>query len=158
MTYDRRVAYTLQRTQFVPRPLEEVFGFFSDARNLEFITPQWLNFRILTKGPIEIVPGTLLDYRLKWHGLPIAWRTEIVSWNPPRSFVDMQVRGPHRLWHHRHSFSAVDGGTAMVDTVNYELPLGLLGRIAHGLGVRRDLERVFDYRMKVVGERFGAPI
>ena len=148
--------YTLKREQLVPRPLEEVFEFFSDARNLESITPPWLNFQILTKGPIEIVPGTLLDYRLKWHGLPIAWRTKIVTWNPPRSFVDVQVRGPYRLWHHTHSFTTVDGGTKMVDTVNYELPLGFLGRMAYGLGVRRDLERVFDYRSKMVGERFPA--
>ncbi|MEO8371626.1 MAG: SRPBCC family protein [Candidatus Solibacter sp.] len=146
--------HTLKREQFVPRPLEEVFEFFSDAQNLEFITPPWLNFQILAKGPIEISVGTLLDYRLKWHGFPIAWRTKIVSWNPPRSFVDVQLRGPYRLWHHTHSFAAVDGGTTMMDTVNYELPFGSLGNIAHGLGVRRDLERVFDYRMKVVGERF----
>ena len=148
--------YTLKREQFVPRPLEEVFEFFSDARNLEFITPQWLNFQVLTPQPIEIERGTLLDYRLKWHGVPIAWRTKIVGWNPPRSFVDVQLRGPYRLWHHTHAFAAVSGGTQMVDTVNYELPLGFLGSIAHEMGVRRDLERVFDYRMKVIAERFPA--
>jgi ligand-binding SRPBCC domain-containing protein len=148
--------YTLKREQFVARPLDEVFEFFSDARNLEIITPPWLNFQILTPGQIEIVPGTLLDYRLKWHGLPLAWRTKIVGWNPPRSFVDVQLRGPYRLWHHTHTFAAVSGGTHMVDTVNYELPLGFLGSLAHELGVRRDLERVFDYRMKVVAERFPA--
>jgi len=148
--------YTLKREQLVPRPLEEVFEFFSDARNLEFITPRWLNFQVLTPQPIEIVHGTLLDYRLKWHGVPIAWRTKIVGWNPPRSFVDVQLRGPYRLWHHTHSFAAASGGTQMVDTVNYELPLGFLGSIAHELGVRRDLERVFDYRMKVIAERFPA--
>ena len=148
--------YTLKREQFVPRPLEEVFEFFSDARNLEYITPPWLNFQILTPSPIEIVPGTLLDYRLRWHGLPIAWRTKIVGWNPPRSFVDVQLKGPYRLWHHTHSFAAVSGGTNMVDVVNYELPLGFLGSIAHRLGVRRDLERVFDYRMKIIAQRFPA--
>ena len=148
--------HTLKREQVVPRPLDEVFQFFSDARNLEIITPAWLNFQILTPGPIEIAPGSLLDYRLKWHGLPIAWQTKIVGWNPPRSFVDVQLRGPYKLWHHTHSFAAVEGGTKMVDTVNYELPLGFLGDIAYRLGVRRDLERVFDYRMKVIAERFPA--
>lgn len=146
--------YTLKREQFVPRPLEEVFEFFSDARNLEKITPSWLNFQILTPSPIELAAGKLLDYRLKWHGLPIAWRTRIVAWNPPRSFVDIQLRGPYRMWHHTHSFTPVSGGTKVEDTVNYELPLGFLGGIAHRLGVQRDLERVFDYRMKVIAERF----
>jgi ligand-binding SRPBCC domain-containing protein len=73
--------YTLKRDQFVPRPLKEVFDFFSNAANLEKITPAWLNFQILAKGPIHIQPGTLLNYRLKWHGLPIRWVTEIIDWN-----------------------------------------------------------------------------
>ena len=63
--------YTLRREQVVPRPLEEVFEFFSDARNLQKITPPWLNFQVLTAGPIDVQAGTLLDYRLKWHGLGI---------------------------------------------------------------------------------------
>ena len=148
--------YTLKREQFVPRPLEEVFEFFSDARNLQVITPPWLNFQILTRGPIHVEAGTLLDYRLKWHGLPIAWQTKIITWNPPRSFVDLQLRGPYKLWHHTHTFAAVPGGTQMTDVVNYELPLGFMGAIAHRLRVRSDLERVFDYRMKVIAERFPA--
>lgn len=146
--------YTLKREQFVRRGLREVFEFFSDARNLEVMTPPWLNFRILTPSPIEISAGTLLDYRLKWHGVPIAWQTKIVEWNPPRSFVDVQVRGPYKLWHHTHVFEAVDGGTKMADTVEYELPLGFLGGIAHAVGVQRDLEHVFDYRRKVVEAHF----
>ena len=146
--------HTLRREQLVERPLEEVFEFFSDARNLEAITPQWLNFQILTPGPIEIHAGTLLDYRLRWHGLPIQWRTEIEAWNPPYGFTDVQLKGPYKLWHHTHSFAAEAGGTRMVDVVRYELPLGVLGEIAHVVNVRRELEQVFDYRVKVIGERF----
>ncbi len=146
--------YTLRREQVVARPLEEVFGFFSDARNLQKITPPWLNFQILTAEPIDIQPGTLLEYRLKWHGLGIRWRTRIVTWNPPHVFVDEQIRGPYRLWHHTHTFTAEGGGTRMVDEVNYELPLGILGAIAHRLAVRRDLERVFDYRQRVIASLF----
>jgi ligand-binding SRPBCC domain-containing protein len=149
--------YTLRREQFVPRPLEEVFEFFSNAANLQKITPQWLNFQILTPGPIDIRPGTLLDYRLKWHGFPIKWRTEIVTWNPPRAFTDVQIRGPYRSWHHTHTFSAEPGGTRMVDVVNYELPLGILGAIAHRIGVRRDLEGVFEYRRQVIASLFPPP-
>jgi hypothetical protein len=146
--------YTLRREQVVPRPLEEVFEFFSDARNLRKITPPWLNFQVLTAGPIDLHPGTLLDYRLKWHGLSIRWRTRIVSWNPPGAFVDEQIRGPYRMWHHSHKFTAEVGGTRMVDVVNYQLPLGILGAIAHRLAVRRDLERVFDYRRQVIASLF----
>lgn len=148
--------YTLRREQMVPRPLEEVFGFFSDARNLQKITPPWLNFQILTPEPIDIQPGTLLEYRLKWHGLGIRWRTRIVTWNPPRVFTDEQVRGPYRLWHHTHTFTAESGGTRMVDVVNYQLPLGILGAIAHRFAVRRDLERVFDYRQQAIASAFGS--
>ena len=142
--------YTLRREQLVPRPLEEVFGFFSDARNLQKITPPWLNFQILTAEPIDIQPGTLLDYRLKWHGFGIRWRTRIVTWNPPHAFTDEQIRGPYRLWNHTHTFTTEAGGTRMVDAVNYQLPLGILGAIAHRLAVRRDLERVFDYRRRAI--------
>lgn len=128
--------------------------FFSDAGNLQKITPHWLSFQIPTAGPIDIRPGTLLDYRLKWHGFPVKWRTEIVTWNPPRVFTDVQIRGPYRLWHHTHTFTAEAGGTRMADVVNYELPLGVLGAIAHRFGVRRDLEQVFDYRQQVIASLF----
>lgn len=142
--------YTLRREQLLPRPLEEVFGFFSDARNLQKITPRWLNFQIVTPGPIEIRPATLLDYRLKWHGFPILWRTRIETWDPPREFTDVQIRGPYTLWHHTHTFTAAAGGTRMVDVVRYQLPLGILGAMAHRCAVRRDLERVFDFRERAV--------
>jgi ligand-binding SRPBCC domain-containing protein len=121
---------------------------------LQKITPQWLNFQILTPGPIDIRPGTLLDYRLKWHGISIGWRTRIVTWNPPHSFTDVQIRGPYRAWHHTHTFTAETGGTRMVDVVNYELPLGILGALAHKFGVRRDLEGVFDYRRQIIASLF----
>jgi ligand-binding SRPBCC domain-containing protein len=91
---------------------------------------------------------------LKWHGFPVAWRTRIVAWDPPHSFTDLQLRGPYRLWRHTHGFTPVEGGTRMEDLVQYELPFGLLGTLAHGLGVRRDLERVFDYRMNMIADRF----
>jgi len=146
--------YTLRREQFIARPLQEVFDFFSDAANLGKITPSWLNFQILTAGLIEIRPGTLLNYRLKWHGLPIRWTTEIVAWNPPHLFTDVQLRGPYKLWHHTHTFTEEPGGTRMLDVVRYELPFGPLGALAHKLTVRRDLQQVFDYRQKVLATIF----
>jgi ligand-binding SRPBCC domain-containing protein len=146
--------YSLRREQFIPGPLEEVFHFFSDAANLQAITPAFLDFQILTPRPIEIQQGTLLDYKLKWHGIPISWKTRIIEWNPPHGFVDVQLKGPYKLWRHAHAFSSVNGGTSMLDSLDYELPFGILGQIAHDLKVRRDLEGIFDYRRQQIARIF----
>jgi ligand-binding SRPBCC domain-containing protein len=145
------VPHQLHRELWIPQPVGEVFDFFSRAGNLERITPPWLRFRMLTAGPIEMRAGTLLDYRLRIHGLPVRWRTRIESWNPPHSFVDVQERGPYRLWRHTHRFREERGGTAMTDDVEYELPLGILGAIAHRLMVARDVESIFDFRAERIG-------
>src|SRR4051812_36446234 len=111
--------YTLSAEQWLPRPRNEVFSFFADARNLEALTPPWLKFEVLTPSPIEMRPGALIDYRIRVHGLPIRWRTEITEWNPPHSFADVQLNGPYTLWHHKHSFHERDSGTLCVDEVRY---------------------------------------
>ena len=95
-------------------------------------------------------PGALIEYRLRLHGVPISWRTTIAVWDPPRRFVDVQLSGPYRLWHHTHQFSPHAEGTEMRDLVRYALPLGALGRVAGGAFVRRDLERIFDFRRDAV--------
>jgi ligand-binding SRPBCC domain-containing protein len=143
--------FLLHREQRLPGSPEEVFPFFADAGNLEAITPPWLGFRIVTPRPIEMRPGALIEYRLRLHGLPLRWRTRIEEWVPSERFVDRQLSGPYRLWHHTHSFRPhPEGGTVMTDTVRYALPLGPLGSLAHALLVRRDLERIFDYRAEAV--------
>lgn len=148
-------AHTLERRQRVEGEADAVFAFFADAHNLERITPPWLRFRVVTGGAIEMRAGTLLEYRLRLHGVPVRWLTRIEVWEPPRRFVDVQVRGPYRLWHHTHSFEPDDGdGLAMTDRVRYALPLGPLGRLAHGAFVRRDLERIFDFRQASVARAF----
>lgn len=139
----------------MPRPLNEVFEFFSDARNLEVLTPAWLKFEILTPAPITISAGVHIQYRLSWHGLPLRWTTEITRWNPPHDFEDIQLSGPYKLWHHTHRFRALNGGTQMTDMVEYALPFGLLGRIAHALQVRRNVAKIFDYRYDRIRELFG---
>ena len=146
--------HTLRREQLVPRPIDEVFPFFADTCNLEAITPSWLNFKILTPRPIHMRAGIHLDYRLKWHGFPLAWKTEILAWSPPHTFTDVQLRGPYTLWHHVHTFFPDASGTRMVDVVNYQLPLGPLGDLVHAAFVRRDLDRVFDYRARVIASLF----
>src|ERR1700733_3595287 len=138
--------YTLRRKQWVPHPIQEVFTFFSDARNLEALTPSWLRFQILTPGSIAIASGTKIDYRLRWHALSLRWTTEIVQWDPPYSFEDIQLSGPYRSWHHIHGFEEITGGTRLTDIVHYSMPFGLLGRLAHALNVRRNVEQIFDYR------------
>jgi ligand-binding SRPBCC domain-containing protein len=148
--------YTLEREQFLPSPPDETFAFFGDALNLEAITPPWLHFRVVTTAPLAMDAGTLIEYRLRLHGLPIRWLTRIEAWEPGRRFVDVQLRGPYRLWHHTHTFTPHDGGTLMRDRVRYALPLGLLGRVARTALVRRDLDRIFDFRREAVGARFGS--
>lgn len=146
--------YLIERKQWVAATVDEVFAFFSDAANLERLTPPWLRFRIETPWPIEMGTGAIIDYRIDWRVVPIRWRTEIVAWTPPRGFVDVQRRGPYKMWQHTHTFTPVDGGTLLGDTVRYSLPLGPLGRLAHWLAVRRDVERVFDYRESQVAKLF----
>jgi len=144
--------HTLRREQWLPLPLAEVFAFFSDARNLGEITPPWLEFRILTPGPIRMAAGARIRYRLSWHGLPINWTTEIRRWDPPYGFVDVQLQGPYQLWHHAHRFESHGGGTRMTDVVRYRLPLGVIGKAVHLLKVRRDIEEIFDYRRHRIRE------
>lgn len=139
-------------------PPERAFDFYGDARNLEPLTPPWLRFEVTTPTPIEMGAGTLLDYRLRLHGVPVRWRTLIESWEPPHRFLDVQVRGPYSLWEHTHTFEPVgDGATTIRDRVRYAIPFGPLGAIAHALFVRRDLARIFDYRQRAVAERMRLP-
>ncbi len=139
------------------RPPAEAFAFFADASGLEAITPPWLAFRVVTPAPIEMRRGTLIDYRLRLHGVPVRWRTRIERWEPSERFVDVQVAGPYRLWHHTHEFEPDgEGGTVIRDTVRYALPLGPLGALAHILFVRLDLVRIFDFRRDAVERLLGA--
>jgi ligand-binding SRPBCC domain-containing protein len=146
------VVHVLERDQLIPRGRDEVFAFFADALNLEAITPAWLGFRVVTPEPIEMTAGTLIEYRLKLHGLRVNWLTQIEVWEPGRRFVDTQLRGPYRLWRHTHTFEDHPDGTRVRDSVSYEIPAGPLGELAHRLFVRRDLERIFDHRHSAVAE------
>jgi len=137
--------HTLTRTQLLAHPVGEVFPFFADALNLERITPPLLRFEVVTPGPIEMRVGALIEYRLRLHGLKVDWLTRIEEWEPGVRFVDSQLAGPYRLWHHTHTFEEHDEGTLMRDVVRYALPAWPLGELALPL-VRRDLARIFDYR------------
>jgi ligand-binding SRPBCC domain-containing protein len=135
--------------QWLPLPPERVFPFFADAFKLELITPPMLRFRVLTPAPIEMRAGTVIDYQLKLHGIPVRWRSEITLWEPPHRFVDQQRRGPYRFWRHEHSFADVDGGTLARDQVEYAVRGGAF---IDKLLVAPDLKKIFEYRKDRLAE------
>ncbi|MEA2298518.1 MAG: hypothetical protein QOF77_1454 [Solirubrobacteraceae bacterium] len=150
--------HVLHRQQCLPGSPPEVFAFFADAFNLEALTPPLLRFEVLTPGPIEMAAGARIGYRLRVHGVPLRWLTEIGEWSPPHRFVDTQLRGPYRLWHHTHEFeSLAGGGTLMRDTVRYRPALWPLGELAMPV-VRRDLEAIFDFRRDAVARLLGGGV
>ena len=138
----------------MPRKLDEVFSFFARAENLEVLTPDWVHFKILDVAPQPVQEGTLIHYALRVRGLPLRWTSEIVDWDPPNRFVDLQLRGPYKLWRHTHRFIAVGDATRIVDEVLYQLPLGVLGRVARRLFVQRDLEKIFAFREAKIRDLF----
>lgn len=146
--------HRLEQTQLVPAPIGRVFEFFSTAENLERLTPDFLSFRILTPLPIEMKTGQYIEYQIELGGVPMRWLTEIREWQPGERFVDVQLRGPYKTWHHLHEFREVSGGTEMRDVVDYELPLGPLGEVVHWVAVKRTLSRIFAFRRQAVGRAF----
>jgi len=141
--------HLLEREQRLPFVLDDVFSFFAAAENLERLTPALLGFEVVNAEPIEMRVGAIIQYRLKLHGLPVDWLTRIDEWEPGVRFVDQQLVGPYRLWHHTHTFEAQGDETVMRDTVRYAMPMWPLGELAMPL-VRRDLKQIFDYRRDTV--------
>ena len=147
-----RGGFVLACEMTFPLERDELFPFFADAGNLERITPPQLRFRILTPRPIEMAEGTLIDYRLRIRGVPVRWRSEIAAWEPPCRFVDRQLVGPYRWWHHEHLFLPHPQGTLVRDVVHYGVPGG---RLVHGLLVRRELAGIFEFRSETLRSIFG---
>jgi ligand-binding SRPBCC domain-containing protein len=147
--------HLLEREQMLHAPVDRVFEFFSEARNLERITPGWLHFEVQTPAPITMAAGTEIRYRLRIRGVPLRWISRIELWERNAAFVDVQLSGPYRLWHHRHEFTAVGENTLVRDRVHYALPFGVAGELAHLALVRRDLDRIFDHRHSAVAGAIG---
>jgi ligand-binding SRPBCC domain-containing protein len=150
------IVHTLHREVWLPKPLRQVFNFFSRTENLEKISPLWIRFRILTRPPIRMKQGAVFRYALQVRGIPFRWLTQIERWDPPHDFIDVQVTGPYKVWRHTHRFLPVDGGTSVIDIVQYSLPFGALGRLVHRVQVARDVERIFDYRNERIQQLFAA--
>jgi ligand-binding SRPBCC domain-containing protein len=143
--------HSFETEMWLKRPLDEVFAFFSDARNLERITPPWVRFEILTPGEIPLRAGALIDYRIRVHGVPLRWQSEVTVWEPGRRFVDEQRRGPYRLWVHEHLFVPKNEGTLITDNVKYAVPGG---PIVNKLFVAGDVAKIFEYRKRRLEEIF----
>ena len=143
--------FLFQSEIWLPKPREEIFPFFADAANLEKLTPPLLRFEILSPQPIPMKAGTLIDYRLRVHGVPLKWRTRISVWEPPFRFVDEQLSGPYRQWIHEHRFEEENGGTLCVDTVRYAV---WGGAFVNALVVKRDVAKIFAYRNTRLREIF----
>ena len=149
--------YTLDTRMTAPVSVREAFAVFQDPYNLARTTPPWLHFQVTSKERVTMRRGAEITYRIRWMGFPIAWRTLITEYDPPCGFVDEQAAGPYVLWRHRHTFAAGDAGTLVADHVDYILPLGWLGRLAHRLLVRRQLEAIFAYRRAALARMWNSP-
>lgn len=137
--------FTLRREIVLSATRAEVFSFFADAHNLDRITPAFLRFRVLSSRFIAMELGTRIEYALRLHGIPLRWESEIAAWEPPCRFVDLQIRGPYRWWHHEHRFEDLGDSTRVIDEVEYACHGG---RLVHSFFVKRDLERIFEFRQK----------
>jgi ligand-binding SRPBCC domain-containing protein len=150
------VYYELTDQFVVAADLAQAWRFFGSAENLPLITPPWLAFTIDMKSPLPpIEQDSVLDYTIKWFGVPIKWRTRIIAWSPPRQFIDLQLRGPYALWHHQHVFEQTDEGVRCLDRIIYQLPVPGVRRVVHAVAVKRQLIEIFQYRRKVIGEHLG---
>ncbi len=146
----RRALHRLEQHQLFPLDQAQVFRFFEEPANLARITPPSLGFRMASDQPVVMREGAVIDYTIRWLSFRLQWRTEITRYQPPLEFVDEQTKGPYAFWRHTHRFVPVPGGTEMSDLVEYALPFGVFGRLAHALLVQRQLREIFDYRRIMV--------
>jgi ligand-binding SRPBCC domain-containing protein len=148
-------AHEVECEQWLPRSPEEVFPFFSEPFNLERITPDFLGFQVVGISTDKLQEGTRIEYKLRIRGIPVRWQSAIERWSPNRCFVDRQIKGPYKSWHHTHEFEAHAGGTVVRDRIRYEVPLGAVGALMGDRWVARDVARIFEYRRERLRAIFG---
>ncbi|HOK14279.1 MAG TPA: SRPBCC family protein [Candidatus Kapabacteria bacterium] len=143
------------RKQVLKTNIKECWDFFSNPKNLSVITPREMNFVILTELPEEIYPGLIIQYKVSpLLSIRMDWVTEITQVNKPFFFVDEQRFGPYKFWHHQHIFKEVDGGIEMTDIVHYRIPFGIAGKVFGNWLVKKQLNKIFDYRTQKMFDIF----
>ena len=145
--------YRLTQHTFFDEPLDSVVDFFNTPENLEKLTPSFLSFKILTPAPILMHNGAVFDYEIRLFGIKMVWQSIISNYDPPHGFVDIQLKGPYQFWHHKHSFIKHTEYVEVIDDVHYSVGYGILGRIAHALFIRKQLEAIFNYRKSIFSNR-----
>jgi len=146
--------FKLRYSQTINANMDEVFSFFSNPENLSILTPEKLNFRILSPTPILMKEGQIIDYTIKLLGFNVRWRTIITEYNGKNKFVDQQLKGPYSMWNHTHEFKDLCGSIDMIDTISYVMPFGILGQIVNKVLVKKDLDKIFKYRQKAIIKYF----
>jgi uncharacterized protein (TIGR01777 family) len=146
--------HELNMEQWIPQPIDEAFAFFKEAKNLEKITPDEMNFKVLNQSTEKIQEGTIINYGLSVRKIPMRWKSKITNWKPELHFSDVQLKGPYDYWVHRHEFEEKNGGTLIKDHVRYKVPFNLAGDLIANRFIRNDLEKIFTYRQKKINEMF----
>ena len=154
MKPDRDEGFYFQQKMIIEKPLKEVFGFFSNAENLQRITPPKLQFKILTSLPVSMTKGTLIDYQIKLFKVPFKWKTEITEWNPPYRFIDIQRKGPYRQWIHTHKFEQTEHGVLVTDMVHYKLWGSVFNGLINRWFVRPQVSNIFEFRRRALSNIF----
>lgn len=148
--------YQLHSKQRLPISLEEAWDFLSSPANLKRITPEHMGFHILSGADRPMFPGQIIQYKVSpFPGYATKWVTEITHVKEGEYFVDEQRFGPYALWHHKHFLKSVDHGVEMEDIIDYKIPFGILGQLAHPILVKKQLKQIFAYREKKLIELFG---
>lgn len=147
--------YTLHDSQKLPVSAEKLMIFFSVPENLARITPESMEFKVVSSTTRPIEEGTVLEYRVKKFGSYRKWKSYIREWKPGDYFVDVQQEGPFKHWEHKHILKPIEGGTEVIDELQYEVPFGIFGKIGHSLLLRNDIIKSFNYRKKKMEELFG---
>ena len=145
----------LEFEQVLPISLEEAWSFFSSPSNLNLITPEDMDFKILDVLPAHIYQGLMIRYKIKpMFNIPLDWITEITEVKDKVYFIDEQRKGPYRTWHHEHHFKEVDGGVLMTDKLSYDIGMSFIGTLAGKLWVDKQVQKIFAYRRKKLSELF----
>lgn len=148
--------HSLRTIQKLPVTLDEAWDFFSSPANLKKITPPHMGFKILSEKNDKMYPGMIISYIVKpFPNIPVKWVTEITHVEEKKYFIDTQIHGPYSIWHHQHHFKEIEGGVEMRDILHYRIPLGIMGRLVNKVLVGKKVKQIFDYRYKVLEERFG---